>query len=65
MHRPKRWIIAPPHAQAADLAGKLRTSPVIAQILLNRGIAEAEEKNLDKWMPDDLMAMAQRNVKNN
>src|SRR5688500_9086803 len=43
MHRPKRWIIAPPHAQAAELAGRLKTSPVIAQILLNRGIAEAEE----------------------
>jgi hypothetical protein len=30
----------------------------------HKGIAEAEEKNLDKWMPEDLMAMAQRNVKN-
>jgi hypothetical protein len=29
----------------------------------NRGIAEAEEKNLDKWMPEELMAMAKRNVK--
>ena len=31
----------------------------------NRGksIAEAEEKNLSKWMPDELMAMAKRNVK--
>ena len=29
----------------------------------HKGIAEAEEKNLDKWMPDDLMAMAKRNVK--
>jgi hypothetical protein len=31
----------------------------------NRGksIAEAEEKNLNKWMPDELMAMAKRNVK--
>ncbi|MCA1590650.1 MAG: hypothetical protein LC734_09765 [Acidobacteria bacterium] len=30
----------------------------------NRGrrIAEAEDKNLDKWMPDDLMAIARRNV---
>lgn len=30
----------------------------------NRGkfIAEAEEKNLSKWMPDELMAMAKRNV---
>jgi len=32
----------------------------------NRGksIAEAEEKNLDKWMPEELMAMAKRSVKN-
>jgi hypothetical protein len=28
-----------------------------------KGIAGAEEKVLDKWMPEDLMAMAQRNVK--
>ena len=27
------------------------------------GIAEAEEKNLAKWMPEELMAMAKRNVK--
>ncbi|MDI1242253.1 MAG: hypothetical protein PSX80_10070 [bacterium] len=32
----------------------------------NRGksIAEAEEKNLSKWMPEELMAMAKRNVTN-
>jgi hypothetical protein len=29
----------------------------------NRGIAEAEEKNFDKWMPEELMAMAKRNIK--
>ena len=29
----------------------------------DKGIEEAEEKNLNKWMPDDLMAMAKRNVK--
>jgi hypothetical protein len=28
----------------------------------NRRIAGAEEKNLDKWMPEELMAMAKRNV---
>lgn len=28
-----------------------------------RRIAEAEEKNLDKWMPEELMAMAKRSVK--
>jgi len=29
----------------------------------HRGIAEAEAKNLEKWMPEELMTMAQRNVK--
>ncbi len=29
----------------------------------DRRIAGAEEKNLSKWMPDELMAMAKRNVK--
>ena len=43
MQRPKRWIIAPPHESAGDLAGRLRTSTVIAQVLLNRGISAADE----------------------
>ncbi len=29
----------------------------------NKGIAEAEKKNMDKWMPEELMAMAQKNMK--
>ena len=29
----------------------------------HRGIAEAEAKNLNKWMPEDLMNMAQRATK--
>ena len=29
----------------------------------HKGIAEAEEKNLSKWMPEELLAMAKRNVK--
>lgn len=29
----------------------------------HKGIAEAEEKNLQKWMPEELMAMAKRNVR--
>jgi hypothetical protein len=29
----------------------------------HKGIAEEEAKNLSKWMPEELMAMAQRNVK--
>lgn len=29
----------------------------------HKTIADAEEKNLSKWMPEELMAMAKRNVK--
>src|SRR4051812_41826923 len=29
----------------------------------HKGIAEAEAKNLSKWMPEELMTMAQKNVK--
>lgn len=40
--RAKRWTVAEPHAGAADLAQRLRTSTLIAQILLNRGLSEAQ-----------------------
>src|SRR4051812_23797957 len=39
--RPRRWTVAEPHAGAAELADRLRTSTLIAQILLNRGLHEA------------------------
>jgi single-stranded-DNA-specific exonuclease len=42
-YRPKRWSIAEPHALAHELATRLRTSPVIAQVLLNRGLREPQE----------------------
>ena len=29
----------------------------------HKNIAEAEEKNLSKWMPEELMSLAQKNVK--
>ncbi len=29
----------------------------------HRGIAEEEKKNLNKWMPEDLMSLARKNVK--
>ncbi len=29
----------------------------------NKNIAGAEEKNLDKWMPEELVAMARRNIR--
>jgi single-stranded-DNA-specific exonuclease len=43
MHRPKRWSIATPDERAAELAARLKTSPLLAQILLNRGICEPVE----------------------
>ena len=42
MHRQRRWNIAPPHPGAADLASRLKTSPLIAQILLNRGLSDPD-----------------------
>src|SRR5438105_15640713 len=39
MQQIKRWTIAPPSQAAAELASCLKTSPLIAQLLLNRGIA--------------------------
>jgi single-stranded-DNA-specific exonuclease len=41
--RSKRWTVAPPHADAADLAARLKTSQVIAQVLINRGITDSED----------------------
>lgn len=39
---PRRWIIAPSHPLAHSLAADLKTSPILAQILLNRGLTDAE-----------------------
>lgn len=43
MHRPKRWIIAPPSEKARALADALKTSSMIAQVLINRGITDPDE----------------------
>jgi len=40
MHRPKRWNLAPVDPAAQDLASRLKTSPLVAQILLNRGVTD-------------------------
>jgi single-stranded-DNA-specific exonuclease len=39
----KRWNIAQPHPRAVELAGQLKVSPLVAQILLNRGVDNAED----------------------
>ncbi|MEO6437106.1 MAG: single-stranded-DNA-specific exonuclease RecJ [Tepidisphaeraceae bacterium] len=43
MRSPRRWIIAPPSDRAAALADRLKTSTVIAQVLLNRGIEQPDD----------------------
>src|ERR1051325_7068549 len=43
MQQIKRWTIAPPQAAAAELASCLKTSPLIAQMLLNRGITSSAD----------------------
>jgi len=37
-----RWVLAPPLEGARELASRLGTAPLIAQILANRGLAEPE-----------------------
>ncbi len=43
MPRERRWNILPADARGAELAARLRTSPLIAQMLLNRGISTFEQ----------------------
>jgi single-stranded-DNA-specific exonuclease len=43
MHQQKRWNLPEPHPAAPELAAQLKVSPLIAQVLLNRGLAGADE----------------------
>jgi len=43
MFRNRRWIVAEPHEGARQLADRLRTSPIIAQMLINRGISDPDD----------------------
>src|SRR4051812_48009358 len=40
MLQTKRWNIFEPHTAAEELAHRLKTSPLIAQMLLNRGLSD-------------------------
>jgi single-stranded-DNA-specific exonuclease len=42
MQRPKRWMIAETNPLAEELAGRLKVSPLVSQILLNRGVSDAQ-----------------------
>ena len=44
MYRPKRWIMDSPGGDAAaELAGRLKISPIVGQILFNRGITTYDD----------------------
>jgi single-stranded-DNA-specific exonuclease len=56
MYRPKRWQMNPPQPVAAELAARLKTSPLIAQILLNRGISSFDDAQA--FLRPSLLALA-------
>lgn len=37
----KQWVIHPPHPDAEEFAKSLKVSPLLAQVLINRGITDA------------------------
>ena len=37
----KQWLIHPPDSRAAQLASSLKVSPLLAQVLINRGVTDA------------------------
>src|SRR5256714_14477533 len=43
MHHSPQWTLATPHEGAESLAQRLRCSPLVAQILINRGISDADD----------------------
>ncbi len=43
MHKPRRWTIADADPLADELAARLKVSPLISQILLNRGVREPQD----------------------
>ena len=43
MYRPKRWAMESASEAAAELAARLKVSPIVGQILINRGITSFED----------------------
>ncbi len=39
----REWVIEPPHPQRESLAGQAGLSPLVAQVLLNRGVCDVRE----------------------
>lgn len=57
----KQWVIHPPHPDAGELAKSLKVSPLLAQVLLNRGITDVHtgsvflRPKLNELISPDLM----------
>ncbi len=60
MYRSKRWKLDPPNAAAGELAERLRVSPIVGQLLLNRGISDFE--NAQAFLRPSLLALADPNL---
>ena len=43
MYRHQRWKLEPPHPAASELASRLKVSPLLGQMLLNRGVSSSED----------------------
>lgn len=60
MYRPKRWKLDPPDSAAAELAQRLKVSPIVAQLLLNRGISDFD--NAQAFLRPSLLALADPSI---
>jgi single-stranded-DNA-specific exonuclease len=60
MYRPKLWKLDPPSSSAADFAERLKVSPIVAQLLLNRGISDFD--NAQAFLRPSLLALADPNL---
>src|SRR5438093_8428326 len=42
MDHTRRWNVCEPHPGARELGERLKTSPLVAQLLLNRGLSDGD-----------------------
>lgn len=45
-YRKKQWIVRPPDERSAELAKSLKVSPLLAQVLINRGLTETQSASV-------------------
>ncbi|MGD2095016.1 MAG: single-stranded-DNA-specific exonuclease RecJ [Phycisphaerales bacterium] len=45
-YRKKQWVVRPPDERSAELAKSLKVSPLLAQVLINRGIDDAQSASV-------------------